>query len=463
MNKRLLLMIGMGITLVALIISGVTFAVWMLTATQTDNNLVSTGCFDITFTEDTEHINITNTFPIPDSEGILTDPFSFTISNTCDLAASYQVNIEVLDSTTLGHSLISGVLDTNNPETLNNKSVVESTIANSTSYLLDTFKLNAGESRSHDFRMWVDYSATLENSQNKIVNSKIVIVAVPVLSDLEICLSDYEARGLTPTDDSYFTYTETSNSVTIDGYTDAGPKDVVIPCEINGKPVTVLGPEAFVKDTTNMIGFDITSAILPETLQVIDGYYDVDSGAVFGAFLGNKLTEVVIPNSVVEINDAAFGANLITQLTLGENVTTIGDYAFAYNQLTELVIPDRVIEIGNSAFAYNHLTELVIPDRVIEIGYGAFESNSLTQLTLGANLKTIGELAFGHNELTELVIPDSVAYIGSRAFESNSGYNSIVIKGVSYKIVSVDDYFAIYALEFDDLFLDEWAFGNIGG
>jgi len=90
------------------------------------------------------------------------------------------------------------------------------------------------------------------------------------------------------------------------------------------------------------------------------------------AFLGNQLTSLIIPDSVVSIGAMAFAGNQLTSLTLGSGVNYIETLAFADNNLTSVTIPDGVRIIGYAAFRNNQLTRVVIPDSVISIGDEAF-------------------------------------------------------------------------------------------
>ncbi len=177
--KIKIVLISVSILLVLSLIVGFSYAAWILTVSQGDNNLVSTGCFDIDFTEDTDAIALANSFPMIDADGMNLVPFTFTVNNICDIDAGYQVNLEVLSTTTLDHSLIKGVLDNNVPEVMTDKDVVVETIEGATSYKFDVYPLAAGASRTHDFRMWLDEAATLDNSQGKTLKTKIVIIAAP--------------------------------------------------------------------------------------------------------------------------------------------------------------------------------------------------------------------------------------------------------------------------------------------
>jgi hypothetical protein len=64
------------------------------------------------------------------------------------------------------------------------------------------------------------------------------------------------------------------------------------------------------------------------------------------------LTTVVVPNSVVTIEEGAFsGCDGLTSVVIGNSVTTIGAYAFfACTGLTRVTIPHSVTVIRGSAF-----------------------------------------------------------------------------------------------------------------
>jgi len=173
---------------------------------------------------------------------------------------------------------------------------------------------------------------------------------------------------------------------------------------------------------------------------------NVSSIGVF-AFADNQITDVVIPDSVIPIEDSAFQDNQIMNLTLGNSVNSIGVFAFTRNKLTSISIPDSVISIeanafqdnlltsvdlgngivsiGDGAFVggrsidNNQLTEITIPDSVISIGAEAFFENKLTNVTIGNKVSSIGNDAFRDNQLGDVFIPNSVVSIGDRTFQGN--------------------------------------------
>jgi hypothetical protein len=160
------------------------------------------------------------------------------------------------------------------------------------------------------------------------------------------------------------------STAAITGYTGRAKK-VIIPAEIEGKPVRKIGAQVFqVKDT---------------------------------------ITEVVIPNGVTSIGFSAFSS---------------------CGSLTSITIPNGVTEIGGSAFSYcTSLTSVAIPDSVTEIGSWAFSNCfSLTSITIPASVKTIGASAFSScSRLTTVtfeegaaVVFDGDVFAGCRRLDANS-------------------------------------------
>ena len=117
----------------------------------------------------------------------------------------------------------------------------------------------------------------------------------------------------------------------------------------------------------------------------------------------------------------------------GLPVFKIGEGAFFNNdKITSVVIPDSVTIIGDRAFFdCGSLTSVTIPDSVTSIGYDAFIScTSLTSVTIGNGVTSIGWCVFENcSSLTRITIPDSVTSIGESAFRSCSSLTTINYKG----------------------------------
>ena len=144
------------------------------------------------------------------------------------------------------------------------------------------------------------------------------------------------------------------------------------------------------------------------------------------------LTNVTIPDSVVNIGDGVFGCcRGLTNVTIGNSVTNISDRAFyGCSALTRVIIPDSVASIGDEAFSgCRALTSVTIPDSVASIGEGAFSGcRALTNVTIGNGVTSIKEYAFEDcSSLTSVTIPDSVTNVGSEAFWGCSGVKNVTL------------------------------------
>ena len=161
-----------------------------------------------------------------------------------------------------------------------------------------------------------------------------------------------------------FTYNVIDDGIEVTGCVNECPSDLVIPEEIDGYVVTIIG---------------------------------------YFAFGENHLVSVVIPDSVY----------------------FIGPWAFAANQLTSVTIPDSVISIGISAFFYNQLTSVTIPDSVASVMSNAFGDNQLTSVTIPVSMVSIGPYAFGDNQLTSVTFLGDRPEIDSEAFSNNNNLSSV--------------------------------------
>ena len=182
MNKKKRIML----TIVALLITvgmvvGVSYALWQVTLQQSSSNVITTGCFKVEFT-DKNPIHLERTYPITDEEGSKTTPYEFTITNTCDNDASYQVNLEVLNSSTLTNieyirEQLNEKGSTSGSRILNTNEIVEKTLDEAKeSYKLKEGVLKGQESKTYELRLWLDESTpAVSEVMNKTLNSKITI------------------------------------------------------------------------------------------------------------------------------------------------------------------------------------------------------------------------------------------------------------------------------------------------
>jgi hypothetical protein len=147
---------------------------------------------------------------------------------------------------------------------------------------------------------------------------------------------------------------------------------------------------------------------------------------------GEKLTNLIIPESVTSINQYAFmRCSHLKSVTLHDAVISIGPFAFhSCSGLTEITIGNGVESIGDMAFYdCGSLKSVTIPDSVKLIDVNAFYCcGSLINVYLGSGVETIGANAFHScSKLENISIPESVVSIGDEAFRDCSAFTSITI------------------------------------
>ena len=179
-NKKILL-IALGILLSLSFLVGVSYAYYMVTASQTNKNRLASSCISISLTNEKNDITLNNAYPITDSEGKKLTPYQFTITNTCDIFISYNVNLEMLEGTDLSTDYIKTMINSEAPAVLSSLDSASTTIDKSTeSRTLAQGSLGSGDSVDYALRLWMDENTPLnENTQDKSLISKIVVVAQP--------------------------------------------------------------------------------------------------------------------------------------------------------------------------------------------------------------------------------------------------------------------------------------------
>ena len=147
-------------------------------------------------------------------------------------------------------------------------------------------------------------------------------------------------------------------------------------------------------------------------------------------FNGSELEEISFGPDVVEIGYGAFENTNLKEIELPPKLTEIGSHSFEKTQLTHIEFPEKLNKIGYNAFQYCNLEEVVIPDSVEKIGSSAFADNPIKKLILGNSIEELDLDVFSNCQIEEIIIPDSVTSISYRAFKSNPLKKVIIGNGV---------------------------------
>ena len=159
---------------------GLSYGYYLLSKVQENNNIAGSKCFKLEFSNESEAINLSNMYPISDEEGRKQVPYSFTITNTCDMLAGYTVNMEMLEGTTLNSKYLDVLINNEEIKLLSTYEATDTVIANSTeSRILTKGTLAYNDSVDYTVRFWMDKDVEDIESMNKLFKSKIVISATP--------------------------------------------------------------------------------------------------------------------------------------------------------------------------------------------------------------------------------------------------------------------------------------------
>lgn len=237
---------------------------------------------------------------------------------------------------------------------------------------------------------------------------------------------------------SDFEYEENADGgITIKRYR-GEDKTVVVPKEIDGKPVTELSmafslnqniisvdlPDSIIKigGGAFMSCSSLKSVVLPKNLTEIAN----------GAFEGcSSLSEIEFPTSLTRIGTRAFAdCTALKNITLPAN-TSCGAEAFCNSGLEVLQLEDGIEYIAASAFAGTKIKEIVLPSSIKIIHMGAFGNcSALESVTLNEGLTTIEGLAFAAcKNLTEIVIPESVTEMTEYVFKGSNALQRVKFEG----------------------------------
>lgn len=182
MKNKYILLIATSLVLVVLVSVGISYALWNQNIAAENVNTANTGCFDISLSDEKNNINLANAYPISTEKGKSLVPYSFTVTNICSIFASYSINLEILNGSTLDSNFVDVLL---NSESIQKLSDYESTITKNSdsveSRTLFKGNLSSGDSEDFSLRLWIDEDTTMEdlNNEAKTFISKIIVSASP--------------------------------------------------------------------------------------------------------------------------------------------------------------------------------------------------------------------------------------------------------------------------------------------
>ena len=211
-----------GLLLVTVLLAGVSYAVFNSYTSQNSTNTLAATCIELEFSGE-DSVNLTNAYPISDSEGLKTSPYKFKIKNKCKNYLEYMVIASVINVTNplnskyvkvnlsgdneMNSVALSSLKSIQTPASLFGYSIKENYV------LKDGDGILKDEERNFEFRMWLDgeneetwTSEQVENKNYQVKISVIGTVKTEPKDDLYIAaLIDGEESLTFPTTGDYDT------------------------------------------------------------------------------------------------------------------------------------------------------------------------------------------------------------------------------------------------------------------
>ncbi len=235
-------------------------------------------------------------------------------------------------------------------------------------------------------------------------------------------------------------------------------------------PVSSIAPYAFshavnlvsitIPNTVTVIGtgaFEYCVNLVTINYNAIDALTDNTCLFVSAGKEGSGII-ITFGSDIINIPDNLFNDidAFVIEIIFGENLLSIGQGAFVGAKITNITLPESLISIGNDAFRDTVLLETInynpislnnllvdngafalagtlssgiivyiganvisIPDYIFSAG-SDYEINIIELVYLSDALESIGKYAFYQAKLTEILITENVTFIGEKAFGNNT-------------------------------------------
>ena len=164
-SKKYIAILISSIIIVVVATISITYAYLSFNRSQESTNVLNTSCYDISF-QDSNFINITS-YPMSNETAFNTlTPYTFTITNNCAIGNSYQIYLNILNSTSdelLTH--INFSLDKQTATSLSSLTPVNlpsgvSSNKVKSSYIIETGSLpNINSTKTFNLYLWIDEEA----------------------------------------------------------------------------------------------------------------------------------------------------------------------------------------------------------------------------------------------------------------------------------------------------------------
>lgn len=299
---------------------------------------------------------------------------------------------------------------------------------------------------SESIRIWADALGVVVQTTNTQSTTPIThepIVHKPIVDAVVVegCKSDYETEILK------------SGMLRITKFIGFDENEIVIPNQLDGKSVSVIGENAFAKCTgiqKVIISEGITTiengafsgceslkkVTLPTSLKWLGNKPKMSTPTYSwqsptevpfdGVFQGTAISLIDLPAGLIFLGKKVFqNCKNLCRIDLPNGIKVIPEMCFSgCSSLMTVTLPDNLSSIHTYAFFNARLEQIDIPTSCEEIEKLAFKGcEHLSQISLHEGLKKIGDSAFENcKSLISITIPNSVIEIGKQVFDITGWY-----------------------------------------
>ena len=108
-NNKIIMFVTLIMAVGVVVISGITYALWNKTDSQSCYNEVNVSCLDLSVV-DNKPINVVNSYQLSDTEALEQVPYTFKITNSCNTSEYVDIKLDIKNSNTLTNANIKTVL-----------------------------------------------------------------------------------------------------------------------------------------------------------------------------------------------------------------------------------------------------------------------------------------------------------------------------------------------------------------
>ncbi len=178
---------------ILLSVIGLSYALFNYGISMVGSNSARSSCFKLNF-NDNGPLSLMSAVPLSEENALKLDPYSFTIENVCNINAKYDINIEVLNDSTLEESEVRYKLDDEDSAILGSRYNADVIVNNDVKVSKKIFSgsLNKNESKTFNLRMWLDSNTTVEKSADKTFYTKVSVVSTFGVEEYNINFDEVE-------------------------------------------------------------------------------------------------------------------------------------------------------------------------------------------------------------------------------------------------------------------------------